>query len=363
MKMLKISSQSSEKQQHHECGPSALLRRAKCPASLRAERDAELSEMPSCSSEDAEAGTLCHMAVCYYEILQQLTDAQKAAVMTAKEYVSGPGWIHEQSLELIDDDGSIITFGTPDAFRIDDYTNTGYLVDFKFGWIPPVDEDAHYQLGTYAAMIAQAYDVSSVEAIIVAPNCKPVVTSRYTFTDFDAIKNSVRRIITKCNEDPYHYRVGDHCKYCRAKVACHAYEHATAVVQRKPDPIITADNAANWYDLADMVEARAKEIKKMVEAKFDEANGLPGFELKPGRSARSIGDVNAVWRQAAKLGIKPEEFMGIVSINVGDTEKMFVEKYVETGAAKNKAAAKEIFNHEVPIEWKRAASKIARVKS
>lgn len=351
---------------HHENGPSSLYRRQACPASMLAERG--LTEE---SNPDAEEGTMLHNRVVLAytfdpDSLIGLNEEQVSAVCKCTDLLfyyddQGEPWQLEQQLQLYDDDFTVITFGTPDAFKIIPERSLAILADWKFGRNPVSSPAMNLQFAAYAAMTMQKYGVERVECHLVQPRLFEKAEP-FTFTKFDGIVKTIKRIIARCNELDAERRAGEHCKYCKAKSGCPAFGSFSTAVATLNSSAITADNAADLAGFITQLRKQCDRATDMLKNAVKEAGGqLGNLRLVP-RAGNRCADSKELYG-CVRDNISADEYMALVDPRIAQVEDLYATRLKESGLVKTKKDGVEMFNALPAISRKESCEILQVVRS
>lgn len=350
---------------HHENGPSSLYRRQACPASMLAERG--LSEE---SNPDSEEGTMLHNRVVLAytfdpDSLIGLNEEQISSVCKCIDFLrsyddQGEPWQLEQQLQLYDDDFTAITFGTPDAFKIIPERSLAILADWKFGRNPVSSPAMNLQFAAYAAMIMQKYGVERVECHLVQPRFfeQP---EPFAFTNFEGIVQTVKRIITRCNDLDAERVAGEHCKYCKAKSTCYAFGSFSTAVATLNVSAITADNAADLAGFITQLRKQCDRATDMLKEAVKEAGGqLGNLRLVP-RAGNRCADSKELYGCVRDM-ISADEYMALVEPRIAQVEELYSMRLKQSGLVKTKKEGAEQFNKLAAISRKESTEILQTVK-
>ena len=351
---------------HHECGPSALYRRQACPASMLAERG-----LPEESGPDAEEGTMLHEKVVeVYErgesAMEGLTDEQAEAVGRAVGFLRafdgrGEPWVFEERLTLFDESFHRVNFGRLDAVKVIQEEGLAILVDFKFGRNPVSSPAMNLQFANYAAMVAQEYGVSRVECHLVQPRVFEKAEP-FTFTKFDGIVKTIKRIIARCNELDAERLAGEHCKYCKAKCGCPAFGRFSTEVATLNSSAITAENAADLAGFITQLRKQCDRATDMLKEAVKEAGGQLGNLRLVVRSGNRCADSKELYGCVRDV-ISADDYMALVEPKIGPVEDLYATRLKERGVVKTKKDGVEMFNSLPAISRKESCEILQVVRS
>ena len=216
-----------------------------CPPSARLQE-----QFPNESSVYAAEGTFAH-EVCEYKVrkylkervkrpqseeyyteeIDQITDVYAEFVISIIEEMKRSGC---EPLVMVEErvDYTHIApsgFGTADMLIVGkDENGNGvlHIADFKTGQGVFVDADHNSQMMLYAlgglAAYGYIYDIKTVRMSIIQPRLDNISTFECTREELENWGESIRKIAILAYEGKGEQRVGDWCRFCRAKPVCKA---------------------------------------------------------------------------------------------------------------------------------------------
>lgn len=317
--------------------PSSLARIEACPGSWAVER--QCAYQPP--SEAAAEGTLLHSAMRPGVSRLTLTLEQSRLVDIAKQHGRElymrhlPGkskWLSEVAAAARLDERHVVS-GRLDWIGYDQ--STTLVIDWKFGR-SAVDVAAdNLQLRAYAVIAADFEGPRDVERVIVA-TVQPTVESDIQVTESlytpEDIATSRRQLITIAERasKPDALRIpGDHCKYCKAlgtALCPESMEQAVAVAKYALQDILpSGQDLAEWLERAEVAEQVVLLLRDHARSEIAAGRTVPGWRVTPPVPIRTLPSAVAVWRKLDGT-IKPEDFMAVCKLGIGDLQSMLAEK-------------------------------------
>jgi hypothetical protein len=337
---------------HHPLGPSSLYRRQQCPGSLRME-----DGLPETSDTTGirDLGSNLHPAVPNKELRADMEIShirQLEICDAALAQYGGWEWHFEKRLHIKEPftDREVL-FGTADFYALEPCGDRAALIDFKFGYTPVHTPAENLQLAAYALAIMQAHpEIVEVDAMIVQPTILECDHPVWTFTDPDGLYKTITRIEAACRHDAWVLQAGDHCRYCRAKGQCPAFQAATApVLARQTLPVITPENAADLLRKAKLAGQMIDELKDRIkQAVVDNGGKLGDLSIIAQGGNRYIPDLVRTYTQLREF-FTANEFMALCDLSPTALEKALAPKLVEQGKAETMAAAKRMIGDMVEM--------------
>jgi len=318
---------------HHINGPSALLRRQECPGSARME--AGLLEPPG-DNEDRDRGVLIHAIVAGGEgelpddDARYIADAWHEAVARMTEAIGVECRVHrEVRLELYDDYGELLTFGTSDLILEPVDGSPGAVLDLKTGRgeYPDLAQDDP-QLGAYGLMAADHFGWPSVTVQRVQPLLGQYPD--YTWEDIGDLREWITGIIEGTRTPELWLATGSHCTYCRARPICpQVRAEAAEVAAVTPADIIDPYQLRDWYERAKVAAPLCEQIAKMAKEAAATEGGLPGYKLRKSRGRMYCADPAAMWARMEAAGITLDAFQSALTVSVSAARKLWEQANAE----------------------------------
>jgi hypothetical protein len=298
---------------HSPFGPSALQRRALCPASYRAEKD-----LPEIESEQAGEGSKLHDLVAAYicgKERQPLLDAagESAESVNAcfgfidllKSQNPTANFLPEKYLQITDE-----IFGTADLVVVEPFQHA-VVVDWKFGFNDPEPADENLQLGAYALGVHIECECETIDVAVIMAAKGKVSQHQYTADDWPKIAKRINEIVAHCKSPfaPF-LPTTDGCRYCRAASHCPALLEIANMLPISQEPgQLPPSEIGRLLLLAKKLDPWMKCLEQKAYQIALAGGTVPGFKLVDGRPSRIWGpDVDE--KRLAEVAVlleKPEE--------------------------------------------------------
>ena len=226
-------------------------------------------------------------------------------------------------------------FGTGDAVIIADGTMD--IIDLKYGKGVNVSCENNKQMMLYALgglrEFDYLYDIQNVRMTIYQPRMDNISTFEMSVKDLQEWAENVLKPIAKLAfEGKGEFKVGDHCRFCRAKAVCKAnanenlelakYDFAESVLLSDAEVADILSRASAFKSWLTSVEEMA-----LTEA-VEKGRNWPGFKLVEGRSNRVYVDEEKVALTLTREGFSEDEIylkklLGITAMEKAITKKTF----------------------------------------
>lgn len=226
-------------------------------------------------------------------------------------------------------------FGTADMVIATD--GKLQIIDLKLGKGVVVDAEENIQLMIYGQgaldMVSVLYDISTVELTIVQPRLEHFSTWEISADDLrkwtaEVLEPGAKMALAGEGE----YKVGDHCRFCRARFKCRARADEylkLAQAEFAEPPLMSDEEIAEVLKKADALKRWAEEIYTYAqnEAVVNHKE-WPGFKLVLGRSNRKYtdeADAAEAAKQAGYTDIYKQSLIGITEMEKLMGKKKFNE--------------------------------------
>lgn len=236
--------------------------------------------------------------------------------------------------------GFIFT-GQADLILMNDVSGHALIIDYKTGRGDYEDAVDNSQLASLAVLVAGYTGAKHVRVALVQPwQGKPtvadytpdalVLAKSWLLTALDAAKNAT----------PDQAEAGDHCKWCRAKLTCPAFNHRLNQNLEVVDPLRISGLApkeqgqAMWAMLMEVSPERLiaavnglpfhKRFIHAVESTFFarvEAGEIPGYQIETKQGSREITDAQAAFNALQPLGITSDDVLAACKLPLGAMEE------------------------------------------
>jgi hypothetical protein len=311
----------SDKREHHPNSPSALAKKDLC------------SFWESAWSKAASRGDDMHL---YFQDLCMntvgpasaygLPDEDRKAVEWAydvvKPYLEGEREVLvEQRHELVDEFGSVLTFGYTDLeSRVE---NTLDFFDLKSGQ----QRDYTTQMDAYARMLMLEYGFTKCCVHLLYCDSEWAESREVTLEETEYIQDLLYRLNNEEDAEPH---TNEYCDWCKHKENCKAVRREVEAVSHGYNPDQPPVSLSSWHSsqIVDPAEmAKALEIAKTVEGWASAVKHhatqmakagveIPGYKLSK-KTTRSCTDIAAVFEAS---GLEPHEFIACCNLSIGKYE-------------------------------------------
>ena len=304
-------------------GGSTAKRVIACPGSVALVQQAPV--LPS--STYADKGTLLHTVIS--EVLD--TDCSPESLL-GTEY---EGQILDQQMidekihpaldllnkldpdRLMEFDVEIrVAFGKylPDAYGSCDLLgrigNTAYVIDWKFGDGIPVDAKENEQLMFYAAAAMRTLESSwafdGATEIVCAIIQPPVLREwRTTPERIKQFERQLKKAVKHSRLPDAKLNPGDHCRYCPAKPTCPAMTGAVDRALKSKMDALDNNTLGAYASNAVLLQGWIDDLNKLVQAKIEAGDKIPGWKLVAKRGTRKWADEQKTVAALTALGVEP----------------------------------------------------------
>lgn len=327
---------------HALLSASAAHRWLECPPSARL-----CEHMPDETSIYAEEGTLAHQ-ICEEKLLvlkgdlaavktepkdaemQRCTDLYRDFVEeewnAAKAKTKDAALFVEQELQF----GEYVPegFGTSDAVIVSD--DTLEVIDFKYGKGVPVDATNNpqlrlYALGAYAALSA-LYDFKYVVTAVVQPRIDRTGSEKLTVEELLTwAEEYVKPRAKLAYEGEGEFKVGDHCRFCKAGATCRArVEDAFKIIDLSETQPATIgdDEVPDILDKLDNAEKWIESMRQYAERRALEGMKWRGYKVVEARTQRKIINQLEALSVLEEAGYSQEDVTTVKLKGIGELEKL-----------------------------------------
>lgn len=287
---------------HAKYGPSSMARIMACPGSVKLQEQSP----PQAESVYAAEGTKAH-GLCETVLLQEpynVDDYDEEMVAGAKMYDTVCGGLLDSAsaygiehLLVCDVD----FFGTADCYALVD--RTLHVIDYKYGAGVVVTPENNKQALTYAGLIFAdreiAIEESGVDTVvltIVQPRGRGEPVTHWT-CDIGTVSAHMREADAAINSAKLAnppVALGDHCKFCTAKLICPAIKKAEEGVAQWDGRDIPPDEIDRMLVGAKAIEGKIKDLFAYAHNRIEAGERIPGWKLTLGRKTR-------IWLEEEKL--------------------------------------------------------------
>ena len=324
---------------HAKYGPSSMARIMACPASV----ELQLQSPPMPESPYAAEGTRAHelaeqmlMSPDADYIPEQFEEGMVEAVRIYADYCNPRLDVAEQyGIEArltLDDD----LFGTADLWTM--ANRILEVVDYKHGSGVIVSPKENKQGMTYAGLVfddpsipIKYDDVDKVRITIVQPRGQgePTQTWECVPSDIATHMNAVDEAINAAEGPKPPVKMGEHCRFCKAKLLCPAMKKAEEGVAAFDVNDISPKKLGALLTSAHILEGKIKDIYAYAESRIEQGEKVTGWKLVAKRSTRKWTDIKAVmaWcKRNGKMNVMHKKAL----LSVAQASKVLTESEFKT---------------------------------
>lgn len=346
---------------HALLGPSGAKRWMSCPPSARLEE-----QFPDSSSEYADEGTLAHSLA---ETILRYNNGEisKKAFSTRFNKIKADPQYNKEMQDYIEDYtqrvweiANEMKASCPDALilfeqRLDfsEYVPDGFgrgdvvivaddlinVIDLKYGkgvGVSAVDNPQLrlYGLGAYLEH-AMLYDIQRIRMTIIQPRLENISTEELTAEELLSwVETEVRPKAALAYAGQGDFKVGDHCRFCKARVTCRAradYNLELSKLDFADPALLTNEEIGEVLRRADELEHWVKDITGYALAEALKGTKYEGWKLVEGTSRRKYTDQDEISMRLTTEGwedseiYKPQELIGITEMTKLIGKKKFEE--------------------------------------
>jgi hypothetical protein len=338
-----------EEKKHAKFSPSNMGMFEKCPGY----RNRTLKNQAS------ERGDRIHDAL-EHDKLDELPEEEKAVAQICKDYIDSILANHLPKLPDVDireytvdvDLGNDIkTFGTFDRFLL--YGDTGWMFDYKSGYLEVADAEYNAQGWTYSIGLFQKYpELQTLTVTFLIPNRDEVSSHTFTRADIPRMTlrlNTIVRRAMELDDEGFFWSHPDRlnpqpelCEYCSRQTTCPALasKHLQILKDIAPGLPVPSDlrvqksrpqDIAHLMRLAPLMEDWAAKIRsEALKVNLEEGIDIPGFNRFERSLPRSVTSVLGTWQAVQNSfgdKITLEDFLANCgSVSIPKLEDMLAEK-------------------------------------
>jgi len=203
--------------------------------------------------------------------------------------------------------------------------------DYKTGRISQGKAEENIQLRAYAVLVkANLPKLKKIYVSIIQPR----TDTPYTIAEYDeeALEEARKEIVGIVERayapDAPRNATPSACKYCRAKSVCpEAGGKMQTLAKNSLEGILTLtdEQLSEYNDAADVAESVIEAIRSETRRRLNSGSSIRGWELKPGRTTRTIENAEDAWCKIANAEIlDAAEFAQCCKISVTSLEKAVV---------------------------------------
>lgn len=345
---------------HALLGPSGAKRWISCPPSARLEEP-----FPDSSSEYADEGTLAHSLA---ETILRYNNGEisKKAFSTRLNKIKADPMYNKEMQDYIEDYtqriweiSNEVKASCPDArilfeqrLDISEYVPDGFgrgdvvivaddlvdVIDLKYGKGVGVSAKDNpqlrlYGLGAYLEH-SMLYDIQKVRMTIIQPRLENISTEELTVEELlDWAEKEVRPKAAQAYAGEGEFRVGDHCRFCKARVTCRARAEYNLELTKLDfvDPaLLTDEEIGDVLRRADELDHWVKDITEYALAEALKGTKYEGWKLVEGTSRRKYTDMAKVISTVQDAGYPYDDITKPVEpITITDMTKLIGKKKFE----------------------------------
>ena len=322
---------------HARLSASSAKRWMSCPPSVRLEE-----QFPDSGSEYAAEGTLAHSLA---EIILRYNNGEisKKAFSTRFNKIKADPMYNREMQEYIEDytqrvweianevkaacpDARVLFeqrldvseyvpdgFGTGDVVIVaDDMVN---IIDLKYGKGVGVSAKDNpqlrlYGLGAYLEH-SMLYDIRRIQMTIIQPRLENISVEELTAEELlDWAEREVRPKAAQAYAGEGEFKVGDHCRFCKARVTCRAradYNLELSKLDFADPALLTEEEIGEVLRRADELDHWVKDITEYALAEALKGTRYEGWKLVEGTSRRKYTDPARVIQVLLEEGYKAED--------------------------------------------------------
>ena len=322
---------------HALLGPSGAKRWMSCTPSVRLEE-----QFPDSSSEYADEGTLAHSLA---ETILRYNNGEisKKAFSTRFNKIKADPMYNQEMQDYIEDYtqrvweiANEMKASCPDALilfeqRLDfsEYVPDGFgrgdvvivaddminIIDLKYGKGVGVSAEDNpqlrlYGLGAYLEH-SMLYDIRKVRMTIIQPRLENISVEELTAEELlDWAEREVRPKAAQAYAGEGEFKVGDHCRFCKARVTCRARAEYNLELTKLDfvDPaLLTDEEIGEVLRRADELDHWVKDVTGFALAEALKGTKYEGWKLVEGTSRRRYTDPARVIQVLLEEGYKAED--------------------------------------------------------
>lgn len=226
------------------------------------------------------------------------------------------------------------------------------IIDYKTGRGDTADAVDNHQLMALAALVSLHKPITSATVAIVQPWAGKPTVAQYDTETLRAAETKLIKTLNLAEQATAADAVaGDHCKWCRAKMVCPAFQAAALSVTDAivPDTISGTDEQVKAQIFARMGDHTSMSNEMLIRIqeggrKFMEwflvahdlelrrrisAGEIDGYSLRERKGRRSVSDVTTVFSRLSTHGVTGDAFAAECSIPLGSVKTLIKQS---TGA-------------------------------
>lgn len=244
--------------------------------------------------------------------------------------------------------------GQADLIVIED--SHALIIDYKTGRGDTADAVDNHQLMALAALVSLYRPITSATVAIVQPWAGKPTVAQY---DLETLRQAEAKLISTLNTAEQATAAdavaGNHCKWCKAKMHCPAFQAAALSVTDAivPDTISGTDEQVKAQIFARMGDHTSMSNEMLIRIqeggrKFMEwflvahdlelrrriaAGEIDGYSLRERKGRRSVSDVTTVFSRLSTHGVTGDAFAAECSIPLGAVKTLIKQSTNAKGKA------------------------------
>lgn len=264
----------------------------------------------------------------YNEEMEECAEGYASYVMEVVARYESPGVFIEERLDL----SKYVreSFGTADCIIVSNQDL--HVIDLKYGQGVLVDAKENTQLMLYGlgalTLFDGIYDIERVTLHIYQPRRENISTHEISANDLYKWGESIREIAELAYRGEGEFKVGSHCRFCKAKNKCRKRAEENLKIAQEEftlPPELTDEEVEDILPKLDGLEEWVKDIKTYALDKALRGYRWEGLKLVEGRSNRKYRDEDEVVKKVKELGFNPfeEKLLGITAMTKMLGKKVF----------------------------------------
>ena len=230
------------------------------------------------------------------------------------------------------------------------------IIDYKTGRGDTADAVDNHQLMALAALVSLHKPITSATVAIVQPWAGKPTVAQYDTESLRAAQAKLHSTLNAAEQATAADAVaGDHCKWCKAKMVCPAFQAAALSVTDAiiPDTITGTDEQVKAQIFARMGDRTSMSNEMLLRIqeggrKFMEwflvahdlelrrriaAGEIDGYSLRERKGRRSVSDVTKVFGKLSAHGVTGDAFAAECSIPLGSVKTLIKQSTNAKGKA------------------------------
>lgn len=219
-------------------------------------------------------------------------------------------------------------FGTGDCIIIGGGKLT--VIDFKYGKGVPVSAEDNPQMMLYAIgalnAVSMLYNIKNIELIIFQPRLDNISRWELTSDKLNLWAESIIPIAQSAYNGEGEFKVGDWCRFCRAKGLCRARAVFSQETYDKKHgflpPLISNNEVGEILKRADVIKKWIADIEEWALHEILSGGQIIGWKAVEGVSRRKFNDTDKALEAAKKAGYDEAVLYERIPITLAAMEKL-----------------------------------------